>query len=115
MGNGPWPSLNIVKQSTMSKLMNSSDVCLAQQDHFLLHSSCSVFTPRHCSAALGQDHRRWRLELGIVDWAGSLYKLDTVHTSVYLRYSQMDTLGDFATFRLICLRICHSSCHFFKQ
>ena len=65
MGNGPWPSLNIVKQSTMSKLMNSSDVCLAQQDHFLLHSSCSVFTPRHCSAAL--------LDTGAGGWSWILW------------------------------------------
>ena len=76
MGNGPWPSLNIVKQSTMSKLMNSSDVCLAQQDHFLLHSSCSVFTPRHCSAAL--------LDTGAGGWSWILWTGLGLYTNLIL-------------------------------
>ena len=91
-------------------------VCLAQQDHFLLLSSCSVFTPRHCSAALldtGAGGWTWILWTGRGLYTNLLFSQDTVgYILLNLRFVRVGvgTLSDLATFRLILLVICHSPC-----
>ena len=91
-------------------------VCLAQQDHFLLLSSCSVFTPRHCSAALldtGAGGWTWILWTGRGHYTNFLFSQDTVgYNLLNLRFVRVGvgTLSDLATFRLILLVICHSPC-----
>ena len=91
-------------------------VCLAQQDHFLLLSSCSVFTPRHCSAALldtGAGGWTWILWTGRGLYTNLLLSQDTVgYILLNLSYMRVGvgTLSDLATFRLILLVICHSPC-----
>ena len=100
----------------MSKWTLAIGVCLAQQDHFLLLSSCSVFTPRHCSAALldtGAGGWTWILWTGRGLYTNLLFSQDTVgYILLNLSYMRVGvgTLSDLATFRLILLVICHSPC-----
>ena len=97
--------------------MNSSDWSLPGTTRPLLTPLLLLSV---CSSSLFCciiGHRSWRLNLDIVDWAGTLYKL-----AIFARYCRLHllnlrfvrvgvgTLSDLATFRLILLVICHSPC-----
>ena len=68
----------------MSKLMNSSDWSLPGTTRPLLTPLLllSVYSSSLFCCIIG--HRSWRLNLDIVDWAGTLYKLP-----IFARYCRL--------------------------
>ena len=99
--------------------MNSSDWSLPGTTRPLLTPLLllSVYSSSLFCCIIG--HRSWRLNLDIVDWAGTCYKLAIfarycrVHSSesqVCAGGCDVGTLSDLATFRLILLVNCHSPC-----